>query len=78
MQVYDLSNVTLIAAGGYHSLALKDNGSFWSWGYNLYGQLGDGTTTNKSSPVKVSGLSQVTKIDAGCHHSLALKKMDLF
>ncbi|PSR91267.1 Ultraviolet-B receptor like [Actinidia chinensis var. chinensis] len=29
-----------IAAGAYHSLALADDGSVWSWGYNIYGQLG--------------------------------------
>ncbi|MBF0452633.1 MAG: regulator, partial [Candidatus Magnetomorum sp.] len=43
-----------IAAGYYHSLAIKEDGSVWAWGRNNYGQLGDGTTTNKSSPVQVS------------------------
>ncbi|XP_023002287.1 ultraviolet-B receptor UVR8 [Cucurbita maxima] len=32
--------VVAIAAGSYHSLALADDGSVWSWGYNIYGQLG--------------------------------------
>ena len=40
-----------IAAGKFYSLALKEDGSVWAWGYNGNGQLGDGTTTNKSSPV---------------------------
>jgi alpha-tubulin suppressor-like RCC1 family protein len=32
--------------------AVKTDGSLWTWGYNFYGQLGDGTTTSKSSPVQ--------------------------
>jgi len=63
-----------IAAGYYYSLALKEDGSFWAWGDNYYGQLGDGTNTNKSSPVKVLGLSLVTMIYAGYYHNQALKE----
>jgi alpha-tubulin suppressor-like RCC1 family protein len=63
-----------IAAGYYHSLAIKEDGSVWAWGYNGHGELGDGTTKHKRSPVQVSGLSQVTKIAAGLYHSLALKE----
>ena len=40
-----------IAAGQYHVLAVDDCGHLYAWGYNGYGQLGDGTTTNRSSPV---------------------------
>lgn len=49
-----LTGVTAIAAGSSHSLALKDDGTFWAWGGNYYGQLGDGTTTDKNSPVQVN------------------------
>lgn len=45
----------------------------WSWGFNLYGQLGDGSTTNRNAPVQVSGLSGATDMAAGIYHSLALK-----
>lgn len=48
--------ITAIAAGAYHALALKDNGTVWAWGYNGKGQLGDGTTTDRSTPVQVQGL----------------------
>jgi hypothetical protein len=68
-----LSASMAIAAGGFHSLALKGDGTVWAWGYNRDGQLGDGTTTNRTTPVQVSGLSGVTAIAAGTHHSLALK-----
>ena len=42
-------------SGLNYSLARKANGEVWSWGHNLYGQLGDNTTANKSSPVLVFG-----------------------
>jgi alpha-tubulin suppressor-like RCC1 family protein len=44
--VSDLSFVTAIATGGYHSIALDSNGAVWAWGYNASGQLGvDRSTT---------------------------------
>ena len=63
----------MIAAKYYHSLALKSDGTVWAWGQNTYGQVGDGTTTNKRTPVQVSGLNGVTAVAAGEYHSLALK-----
>jgi alpha-tubulin suppressor-like RCC1 family protein len=36
-------------------LAIKTDGSLWAWGNNEYGQLGDGTTTDRLSPVPVIG-----------------------
>ena len=68
-----LAGVTAISAGGYHSLAWRGDGTAWSWGNNFYGQLGDGTQTNRLTPVQVSGLAGVTAISGGYHHSLSLK-----
>ena len=51
--VSGLSNVTAITAGLSHTVALKDDGTVWAWGYNAYGQLGDGTTSDRSAPVQV-------------------------
>jgi alpha-tubulin suppressor-like RCC1 family protein len=59
--------------GGSHSLALKSDGTVWAWGNNSKGQLGDGTTTDRSSPVKMSSLSGVIAVAGGGSHSLALK-----
>ena len=42
-----------IAAGDSHTMALKSDGTLWAWGYNLCGQLGDGTTVNRNSPVLI-------------------------
>ncbi len=70
--VSGLSEVTAIAAGGNHSLALLRDGTVMAWGYNAFGQLGDGTETNSDVPVAVSSLSEVTAIAAGYNYSLAL------
>ncbi|MEO7594110.1 MAG: hypothetical protein ABI134_23060, partial [Byssovorax sp.] len=35
-----------LAAGGLHTVALKSDGAVWAWGYNVFGQLGDTTTTD--------------------------------
>jgi alpha-tubulin suppressor-like RCC1 family protein len=72
------SNVTAIAAGLYHSLFLKNDGSLWAMGYNRYGQLGDGVYsinipvygTNRPEQIVASN---VTAIAAGGNHSLFLK-----
>jgi len=52
------SNSSIAVAGGNsHSLAVKNDGTARAWGYNGYGQLGDGTTTNRTTPVEVAGLT---------------------
>jgi alpha-tubulin suppressor-like RCC1 family protein len=66
------SNVTAIAAGTYHSLFLKSDGSLWGMGMNNNGQLGDGTTSEHHTPEQIVA-SNVTAIVAGNSHSLFLK-----
>jgi alpha-tubulin suppressor-like RCC1 family protein len=65
------SGYIAIAAGSDYGLAIKNDGSLWAWGTNSYGQLGDGTTTNRTSPVQVG--TGFVAVSAGFSHSLGLK-----
>lgn len=71
-QVAGLSNITAISAGFDHNLALAKDGTVWAWGFNKSGQLGDGTTIDRTRPVKVPGLHDITAISAGGGHSAAI------
>ena len=51
--VHLMDGVVEIASGPRHALALKKDGSLWSWGDNEAGQLGDGTTGNRAEPVRI-------------------------
>jgi len=66
--------VTKIAAGYYHSLFLKSDGSLWAMGYEYYGELGDGTYSFASTLPEQTVVSNVTTIAAGYEHSLLLKR----
>ena len=59
-QILNFSGVAALAAGVNHSVALKTDGSVWTWGGNSEGQLGDGSTTRRADPVRVSGLETVS------------------
>ena len=66
-------NSKKIAAGYYHTCALLDDGSVSCWGRNNYGQLGDGTTTQRTAPTQTSSLgTAAVAIAAGIEHTCAI------
>ena len=80
--VFDLVTAPVAVAGGItfsslsagrgHTCGLNANGAAYCWGYNLYGQLGDGTTTNASAPVQVGGGTAFAAIFANGFYTCAL------
>ena len=75
-----VTGVVAVAAGQAHTVALKADGTVLAWGWNAWGQLGDGTATSRSMAVTVTAegqppvpLSGVIAISAGALHSVALK-----
>lgn len=66
--------VVAIGSGAAHSCALTKDGAVKCWGYNYSGQLGDGTLTDRLTPVEVKGLTTgVQAVFVGGHHSCAMK-----
>src|SRR5690242_11568752 len=68
-----MSDIVAVAAGVYHNMALRSDGRVLTWGYNRFGQLGDGTTDERHQPTLVPGLTHVVAIEAGGYSSLALR-----
>lgn len=64
--------ITELAARN-HALALQNNGAIWAWGKNDMGQLGDDTTTQRTTPVQVVDITEVKGIAVGATWSLALR-----
>jgi alpha-tubulin suppressor-like RCC1 family protein len=77
--VLSTKRITAISAGGFHTCAITDEArnNAYCWGYNLYGQLGDNSTTNRNIPVAVSTAGvlsgkRITAISAGPYHTCAI------
>lgn len=72
-QVQVLTDIIEIDAGWHHALAIKDDGTVWSWGNHSDGQLGR-DTYGKTEVAQVPGLSNIQDIEAGSYHSMVLKE----
>lgn len=73
VQVPNLTSVKAISAASYHSMALQNDGTVWTWGANFYGELGDGTIVDNPLPRKVNSLSNVSTIESRYDHNMAIK-----
>ena len=68
------TNWKQVACGYFHTAVIKTDGTLWLWGYNLDGQLGDSTITNKSSPVQtIAGGTNWKQVAGGSDHTAAIK-----
>jgi alpha-tubulin suppressor-like RCC1 family protein len=70
-QVPGLSGVRQVAAGHDFTVALRSNGEVWTWGLNNYGQLGDGTHTDRTTPARNRAPYGMTQVSAGGVYALA-------
>lgn len=78
-QIPSISNVVGIDADNMHAIFIKDDGTVWCWGYDAYGQLGNGGISwnnwmYKAVPVQAKGLSDIKQVVACPSSSIALKK----
>ena len=64
---------TVVSAGGYHSTTIRLDGTLWTWGENFFGELGDGTTVGKNSPVQVAAGSTFRTVAAGEGYTEAIR-----
>ena len=68
-----LYDYTDISSGVHHTLALKNDNTIWSWGYNAYAQLGQNDIINRSSPTQIGSLTSWLSVAAGFYQSYAIK-----
>ncbi len=73
-QVGDDRDWLAVTPGAFHTLAIKKDGTLWSWGDNQYGQLGDGTRVNKTVPVQSGNDNNWESIATADYQSYAIRK----
>ena len=83
-----LDNISNVETGVNHTCAVSNNDNIYCWGYNLYGQLGDGTTTQRTTPIRplagasVAGdndgtyLDNIKSVSPGSEHTCAVSMSD--
>lgn len=62
-----------ITAGGYHNMGIRTNGTLWGSGQNTYGQIGDGTTSDRFNAVQIGTGTNWAMVSSGSFYSLAIK-----
>lgn len=70
-------NITSISAGANHNTAISESGELYAWGFNMFGQLGDGSKTNRNIPTKIDATGTIGSASvsvAGAMHSMMLNR----
>lgn len=73
IQSIGLNKVIQVDCGWTHSMVLKEDGTVWTWGYNLEGELGNGTTYHFNVTPTPINLSNIVYIGSGYVHSTAIR-----
>ncbi len=70
-----LAGAVSIASSGERTFMVKNDGTVWGWGQysSIYGNIGDGTTSNRTSPTQISSLTGATMVAAGLYHAVVVK-----
>ena len=63
----------MLAGGERHTVAIRTDGTLWSWGYNAFGQLGDGTFVDKNAPTQIGTATSWFVATAGAEFSMVLR-----
>lgn len=71
--IVDVNQFTAISPGTWHTVALKSDGTVWSWGHNGSGELGNNSVVSSPFPVQVIGLTDIVRVSAGGSSNLAVK-----
>jgi alpha-tubulin suppressor-like RCC1 family protein len=71
-QTGSLTNWAQVDGGSEHTVAVKADGTLWTWGQGSSGGLGDGTVVAKSSPVQIGALTSWLQVSAGAAFTTAL------
>ncbi|MBK6989008.1 MAG: hypothetical protein IPH33_12735 [Bacteroidetes bacterium] len=65
---------TSVTSGAHHNIAIKEDGTLWTWGWNSSGELGDGTNIDKYFPVQIGNSTNWKDVSAGDNFCLAIMK----
>ena len=69
-----VTNWDSVSAGPSHTMAIRKDGTLWGWGNNQHGQIGDGTTFERRSPVRIGmTVTNWTSVSAGERHTAAVR-----
>ncbi|MBF0554383.1 MAG: hypothetical protein HQK96_07445, partial [Nitrospirae bacterium] len=73
IQIGTSTNWSSVSSGYTHTAGIKNDGTLWTWGYNVVGQLGNGTNTDSLIPVQI-GTSTWSSVSASALHTVGIKR----